>query len=352
MKKKVLLSFYNTSQIGGPSTAMRRIMNSNLCEKYEFREIVINEHLGKIIKPKVIIRLVREIRRERPDIIYFTGMQLHGFYMALSAWIAGFRKKTIMVVRGSSGDAMNVSGLFRFLFSRIIEPITCRLTYITHTVCIEMANNSIIKNNVKNFGGVIHNAAPIIDQCYSRKAFRSELNFDENDILLVYTGRIVEDKGIDVLLQAMVSLIDDIKLVLVGDGCIDQYKILSQKLGIEKRTFFLGKRNDVLEILAGCDIFVFPTFHENLSNSLLEACASGLPIIATNIGGNPEVICNGVEGYLIPSRNPDALVDAVNKMTMDKERMRRMGKSAKYKMETEFSQDNIYRKIDELFSTF
>ena len=352
MKKKVLLSFYNTSQIGGPSTAMRRIMNSNLCEKYEFREIVINEHLGKIIKPKVIMRLVREIRKEKPDIIYFTGMQLHGFYMALSAWIAGFSKKTIMVVRGSSGDAMNISNLFRFLFTRIIEPITCRLTYITHTVCIEMSNNSIIKNNVKNFGGVIHNAAPVIDQCYSKKDFRNELNFDEKDILLVYTGRIVEDKGIDILFQAMKYLNDNIKLILVGDGCIDQYKILSQELGIEERIFFLGKRNDILGILAGCDIFVFPTFHENLSNSLLEACASRLPVIATNIGGNPEVISNGVEGYLIPSRNPEALVDAVNKMIVDKERMKKMGELAKHKMETEFSQNNIYRKIDELFSTF
>lgn len=351
MKKKVLLSFYNTKQIGGPSTAMRRIMNSKLCEHYEFRQIVINEHLGKIIKPKVILRLMREIKKEKPDIIYFTGMQLHGFYMAFASWLAGFSKKTIMVVRGSSGDAMNVSKLFRFLFRKIIEPITCRLTYITHTVCQEMANNPIIKSNVKNFGGVIHNAAPIIEKNYSKNEFRNELNFKEKDVLLVYTGRIVADKGIDILLEAMTILDDSVKLILVGDGNIDKYKSLSQKTNIAHRTFFLGRRDDIFKILAGCDIFVFPTFHENLSNSLLEACASGLPVIATNVGGNPEVISDGAEGYLISPGNPNELANAINRMIQDKECMKRMGELAKYKMNTEFSQENIYEELNRLFTS-
>ena len=351
MKKKVLLSFYNTKQIGGPSTAMRRIMNSNLCERYEFTPIIINEHLGKIIKPRVIMRLVKEIRKEKPDIIYFTGMQLQGFYMALSAWLAGYSKHTIMVVRGSSGDAMNVSRFFIFLFRNVIEPITCRLTNTVHTVCLEMANNSIIQKNVKNFGGVIHNAAPVISQKYSRDVFRNELQISEDDILLVYTGRIIEDKGIGIMLQAMTRLSENIKLVLVGDGSVEQYKSVSQELGVASRTYFLGRRDDVSEILAGCDVFVFPTFHENLSNSLLEACASELPVIATEIGGNPEVITDGVEGYLVPAEDSEALVEAVNKMVGNRECMKKMGKAARHKMETEFSQENIYHKIDLLFST-
>lgn len=351
MKKKVLLSFYNTKQIGGPSTAMRRIMNSELCERYDFKPIVINEHLGKIIKLKVIARLVHEIREEKPDVIYFTGMQLQGFYMALSAWLAGYGKHTIMVVRGSSGDAMNVSRILIFLFRNIIEPITCRLTHITHTVCLEMANNPIIKKNVRSFGGVIHNAAPVIKQKYSRDTFRNELGASEDDILLVYTGRIIEDKGIGIVLQAMTRLGENVKLVLIGDGNVEQYKSVSQELGVASRTFFLGRREDVLEILAGCDVFVFPTLHENLSNSLLEACSSGLPVIATNIGGNPEVITDGVEGYLVSAKDSEALVEAISKMTGNREVMKKMGQAARYKMETEFSQKNIYHKIELLFST-
>lgn len=351
MKKKVLLSFYNVQQIGGPSTAMRRIMNSSLRERYEFTPIIINERLGKIIRLGVIKRLVKEIRTEKPDIIYFTGMQLQGFYMALSAWLAGYGKRTIMVVRGSSGDAMNVGHFFLFLFRNVIEPITCRLAHIVHTVCIEMANNIIIKKNVKNFGGVIHNAAPVIIKKYSREVFRNELQVNEDDILLIYTGRIIEDKGIAVLLQAMTGLGRNVKLVLVGDGNIEQFKSVSQNLGIASRTFFLGQRDDVLQILAGCDIFVFPTLHENLSNSLLEACASGLPIIATDVGGNPEVVSDGVEGYIIPPNDSEALAKAVQKMAGNRECMTKMGEAAKHRMRTEFSQENIYHEIDLLFSS-
>lgn len=349
MKKKVLLSFYNTKQIGGPSTAMRRIMSSELAERYEFVPIIINERLGKIIKPRVIMRLIREIRREKPDVIYFTGMQLHGFYMALSAWLAGYGKHTVMVVAGSSGDALNVGKVFLFLFRNIIEPLTCRLTHIVHTVCLEMANNPIIQKNVKNFGGVIHNAIPVISQKYERNALREELQASEDDVLLVYTGRVVEDKGIDYLLKAMVELDERIKLVVVGDGSLEQYKEMSRELGIDARSFFLGRREDVLQVLAGCDVFVFPTLHENLSISLLEACASGLPVVATDVGGNPEVIDDGVEGYLVPAGDSGALTEAIQNMAGNKELMRRMGEAARRKVETEFSQESIYHKTELLF---
>ena len=348
-KYKILLSFYNTHQIGGPSTAMSRLMNSKLSEKYDFAPITINERLGKIPRISVICKLVMEIKKEKPDVIYFTGLQLHGFYMALSAAVAGYKKRTIMVVRGSSCDAMNISKCSLFLFRNFVEPITCKLTEITHTVCLEIANNPIVKNNINIFGGVIHNAAPQLTKIYERESFRSEIGVTDDEILLVYTGRIVEDKGIHILIQAMKKQNFHIKLLLVGDGQIEKYKEMCKILEVSENVYFLGRRSDVFSILVASDIFVFPTFHENLSNSVLEACSIGLPVIATNIGGNPEIIRNGIEGILIPANNVEKLADAIQTLAEADELRKMMGKNAKKRMLEEFSQKIIYGSIEKLF---
>lgn len=346
---KVMVSFYNTKQVGGPSAAMNKLVCSKLSEKYDFVPIIINEHLGKFLKVKVVRRLASEIKAEDPDVIYYTGLQLQGFYIALAAKLAGYGNRTVMVVRGSSCDAMNVSLLFKFVFGNIIEPLTCRWTRITHTVCREMADNPIVKNNVVNFGGVIHNAAPLIHQRYKRDALHNEIGANNNEIVLVYTGRIIEDKGIGVLLDAMKSVGENIKLILVGDGAIENYQEKAKELRIDNRVLFLGRRNDVLDILSGSDIFVFPTLHENLSNSLLEACSMGLPVIASNVGGNPEVIRDGIDGLLVSAKNVDELVAAINKLSLDGTLRKTMGDNAKKRMETEFSQEKIFGQIEELF---
>lgn len=353
MKKKVLYSIYNSKKIGGPNNAMRRMANSFLSEKYEFIPLVLDDHLGKILRIPVLRRIIKEIKEKKPDVIYFTGMQLQGFYMAVACWLAGYRKKSIMVVRGSVCDAIDISGLNRFLFRWFIEPISVRLTGTTHTVCTEMANNPIVKDNVRNFGGVIYNAAPDVSgKLHPHEDFREEINAQPDEVLLVFTGRLHSDKGISYLIEALEGTDERIKLVLVGGGPHEeQFKEQAEKLNISDRVIFLGDRNDVIRILCGCDAFVFPTLHENLSNSVLEACAVGIPIVATEIGGNPEIIRDGVEGYLVPARDVDALRKAIITVSQNKELRMQLGKNAVERVNTVFSAKTIYTKLDKLFES-
>ena len=110
-------------------------------------------------------------------------------------------------------------------------------------------------------------------------------------------------------------------------------KISAESLESE-RVIFLGYRDDVIELLAASDVYVFPTLHENLSNALLEAATMRLPMIATNVGGNPEIIQDGCEGILVPLKDSEALKEAIEKLTVDKQLRAEMGKNAFAKMET------------------
>lgn len=350
-KIKVVLILNNPNALGGPTIAMRRISASFLSEKYDFFEIHITEKLGKIPRVSVIKRIARELKQINPDIVHVTGLQLHGFYGVLSARIAKI-KNILIVVRGSSCDAINISMISKMIFRKIIEPITIRLAKITYTVCNEMANNPIVKKNVKRFGGVIHNPALDINlNIFDSEKIRKELGFDKDDILVAYTGRIVEDKGLSFALDAFEEITNSkIRFLIVGSGVDEQFYKDKYKDLIEKRSvIFLGKRSDVLAVLSATDIYLFPTLHENLSNALLEACVMGLAVIATNIGGNIEVIKNEVDGILISPRDKDAIINAINDLSNNNKKREIFGERIQEKMKKEFSSVTIYNKLDELY---
>lgn len=350
-KRKVMVMMYNKTRLGGPSNAMKKIMASGLAEEYDFIPYYFVDKLGKIPKFNVIRKLAREVKRTNPDIIYFTGLQLQGFYVAMSCALAGYRKKTVMAVRGSSCDAINISKPFYFIFRHIIEPITLRLTEITHTVCTEMSEKKMLKDNMHKFGGVIYNMAPL-NMKDTEPISREELGVTNEDVVLIYTGRLIDDKGIPYLLKAMSETAHNQKLLLVGDGPhkID-YEKKCQELGILDRVIFLGNREDVFQLLAASDIYVFPTLHENLSNSLLEAGTMKLPMIATNVGGNPEVIDDGVEGILVKAESSDTLRDAIEELTVDSGKRKAMGEAAFRKMEKVFAPEVILAQIDKIFES-
>ena len=347
--RKVLVTIYNPSKVGGPNISMMSVMNSYLKNKYEFDTITISERLGKILKISVLKRLIHEIQEKKPDIIYVSGLQLQGFYMMLAATVAGYRKKCVLIVHGSACDAIRLSNFNRFIFRYILEPFSVRTAGTTYTVCEEMAMNPIVRNNCKRFGGVIHNAAPDVDPTLYGKDFRNELGLTDNDILLTYTGRVIEDKGISYLLEAMKGLPSNVKLAIVGDGVdMDNYISWTHNNSITN-VFFVGKRNDVMSILASTDIYVFPSLHENLPNSLVEACLFGLPVVSTNVGGNPEVIKDNYNGILVNPRSSIELKKAIERLINSKELRELMGRKGKEIIEKEFTQQTIYPKIDALF---
>jgi glycosyltransferase involved in cell wall biosynthesis len=114
---------------------------------------------------------------------------------------------------------------------------------------------------------------------------------------------------------------------------------------------FAGLRSDVPELLAGVTVSVLPSLTEGLSNTLLESLATSVPVVATNVGGNPEIVEHGSTGFLVPPRDAAALAGAVGALLSDPARAARMGEAGRRRVEEHFSLEAMVRKTERLYES-
>ncbi len=175
-----------------------------------------------------------------------------------------------------------------------------------------------------------------------------ELGIPDNIPLIGCIGRLEKQKGHRYLLEAFALLSKEnipSFLILVGTGSEkEQLEILSKKLGIESSIKFLGMRNDIPEILQIMDIFVLPSLYEGMSNALMEAMATGLPIIATNIPENKELIENEVSGILVPMKSSKKLAVALKRNINNPGKCTLIASIAKNTIMMRYSIDTISQK--------
>lgn len=353
MKKKVALHIIMPNQVSGPNTSNKRIAESWLNESYDFQFVTQNYHAGSRINFSLINDLKKQFEEINPDIIHLSGLQSSGFHAVVAAKLAGF-DKIIFTIRGFSGDVIKLSRFKRFIFNSFIEPLSLKLCLKFYTVCENASKKKIVKRYKEKYVGVIYNAAPKInfDSNESRKKIRKDLKVDNETFLVVVSGRMVYDKGISFILEAIKNnKKPKIKFVFIGAG--PYYDIIEnqyKELISNKKIYLLGNRDDVLEILTGCDLFLFATLHENLSNALLEAMAVGLPIIATNVGGNIEVVENEGNGYLINSKNSEQINECIEKISEDKVLHREFSAKSIKIIREKFTQEELYKNINNLYT--
>jgi glycosyltransferase involved in cell wall biosynthesis len=120
-------------------------------------------------------------------------------------------------------------------------------------------------------------------------------------------------------------------------------------LNLSTSVHFLGERSDVFDILSESDLFVLPSLSEGLSNVLLEAMVANLPVVATDIGGNPEVVQHGKTGLLIPPKDVDELTAAIMQILQSPDMACRFGHAGRTRVVTEFSLENMVRQTQDLY---
>ncbi len=153
---------------------------------------------------------------------------------------------------------------------------------------------------------------------------RAELGVESNEFLWVKVANLIPYKGHADLLQAFSKAHDKTsRLVLVGEdrGMQNTLWEQAQQLGLGERVMFLGRRSDIPQLLAAMDGYIMASHEEGFSNAILEAMAAGLPIIATDVGGNREALQDGKLGMIIPAHDPSAMSDAMN-LLMNDEKLR------------------------------
>lgn len=139
-------------------------------------------------------------------------------------------------------------------------------------------------------------------------------------------------------LVAAPALRERLRLVMVGDGPLRaQAAAVLQQAGMADLAWLPGERADVPEVMRGLDAFVLPSMAEGISNTILEAMASGLPVLATDVGGNPDLVAAGQTGLLVPAGDDDAMAAALLQWTADPAAATAMGRAGRARVEEEFS---------------
>ena len=161
----------------------------------------------------------------------------------------------------------------------------------------------------------------------SREEKRAQLNIAEDDILVLSVGELQKRKNHQAIIRAIAKLNNPhIKYILCGQGVLEnQLRTLVAKNNLDNQVSFLGYRQDIPEIMNACDIFAHPSIREGLGLASLEAMASGLPLITSNVQGVPDYVENGITGYMCGPRDVDAFAENLNTLTENKTLREKIG---------------------------
>ncbi|MCC6767262.1 MAG: glycosyltransferase [Deltaproteobacteria bacterium] len=187
-----------------------------------------------------------------------------------------------------------------------------------------------------------------------RAAAKAALGLDAATPVIGTVGRLEPRKGTATLIAAVHALGDagrTLAAVVVGDGPLrSEIERDVAARGLASRVRLLGDRADVREVLAALDAFVLPSRTEGMSNALLEAMAMGLPVVATTVGGNPEVVADGRSGLLVPAGDPDAMAAAVGRVLDDGALATRLGSAARRVVEERYGSRSMVRRLEAVYA--
>ena len=290
-------------------------------------------------------RLRRLYREEQPDVVHQVAMKpvLYGSVAALGLprtgvvnALAGLgylftnRRGIVAVVRAI------VLRMFRWLFARrstrLILQNTEDMALFGRELGVPEKNLRLIRGSgvdLAGFNPVEHGARkPVVAVMVAR------LLRDKGVLELVEASRILRQEGVPVRVQLAGGI--DRK----NPNSLSESEVSA--LQAEDVVDCLGHRDDIAAVYGRADIAVLPSYREGLPRSLLEAAACGLPIVTTDTSGCREVVADGVNGFLVPVRDPVALAEALRRLTKDAELRRSMGAASRLRAEQEFSQELIF----------
>ena len=341
-----MLAMKINGQNGGPFVSHRNIMNSSLKKKYNFIPLWI-PRARVLLNPIAMFKLVKSIKKVNPEFVQIAGLQLDGFLTMIVCKFAGV--KTVLAIHGSVQESMQIFGIKRWIIKNM-ERYTVKHSTFCYGVSDYVSSWEICKLSM-NYFGTIYNISQLED---SNDNIRQRLKLMKNDIIIVSTGRVEKEKGYDILLEIIKKLKNqnNIKFVISGEGTYrSELQAEIKRLGYEDRVFLLGYQKNITSVLNGADIFVICTKHETLCISLLEAAMSKLPLVATNVGGIPEIIEDSVNGYLVNNFDIDIFCEKIINLSKNSNLRKQMGKNAFRTINKKFNDNTILKKLDSLYQS-
>jgi len=256
---------------------------------------------------------------------------LRGFNPAIvQSWM---NRSTRFVPKGPWRRVGRLGGFYNLKYYKgRVEELVCN----TPAICDYCIENGWPAEKVAYIGNFI--PEPVPGWREGREETREALGIADNDCALMMAGRLHAVKGIDVAMRALARLPEHFVLLLVGEGpARGQLEALSRELGVDGRVRWVGWVDEVSTYAAAADVWLAPSLHEPLGNTVLDAWVHGLPVVASDTGGLAFLIQDGENGLLVPVGDANALADAVGRLWADGALLDRVVAGGKVKFEENFS---------------
>ncbi|HEY2384647.1 MAG TPA: glycosyltransferase [Terriglobia bacterium] len=323
-------------------------------KKIEALNIPVTEYpINSLYSPRMLRgqwRLARDLRRQHVQLVHAYGFYPNVFSIP-AARFAGC--VAVASVRDTGVFSSQVA------LKTLSQKTACRLA--DHII----ANSSAVKGWLTGLGlnenhiDVIPNGIALDGPPRRSLAFpiRRELGISTEAPVIAVVSRLNPRKGIEYFLHAAVTVADRFpaaRFLIVGGSADPAYKSSLEKLAgdlkLERKVKFTGERNDVRELLSEVTLAVLPSLSEGLSNSLLEAMAAGIPVVSTNVGGNPEVVQDDKTGFLVGAADPQALSDGIARIIESPDLGRQFGEAGYQRAAAHFSLRSTVQKTEDLYT--
>lgn len=202
--------------------------------------------------------------------------------------------------------------------------------------------------SVNGVGLDLNRFVPIDEE--EKTKIREKLHLSSEDIFAITVGNLIKRKNQTTLIEAIGKLKNShLHLFICGDGqCLDELKVKAKKMGISKQVHFLGFRKDVEKLCGAADMFLFASYQEGLPVAVMEAMACGLPIVASKIRGNIDLIDDGKGGYLVHPPNAEEFAKAIEAVLMNRKKWQQM-RTYNLKKIREYSKEKVMKQMAELY---
>lgn len=262
---------------------------------------------------------------------------------------AGLGLPLIVFSRGHTGENQRVS-LFETLemkavrFADAVAAVSDGCAQHLKRCGVKAGFTHVVRNAI--------NAERMTPHFASAEEKRKELGLGRDDFLIATAGRLSPEKAQVDLISAFAAIQPKhpmAHLLLAGEGPSRAELESRVEQSSVKNVHFLGFRRDMDAVMCAIDLFVLPSRTEGLPNVALEAFAAKKPVVATAVGGVPEVVEDGVSGHLVPPGRPDLLADAILRMLSDPERMRAMGQAGYERVKRDFTFEAQTEKLEAIY---
>jgi glycosyltransferase involved in cell wall biosynthesis len=286
-----------------------------------------------------LFRLFKLLRNEKPDIVqtYFPTSNSIGIVLARMAGV----KKTFSSRRDMGFNLTSID-IFQYRIANM---------FVTAVI----ANSNAVRKRAIQLEKIKPEKIHVIYNGLAMDAFeKNDRKLDDKEFIVVIVANLNREvKRVDLFVKACAIVhrqIPDVKFQVIGDGPLRKsLETLAKKIGLQSSIEFLGRRDDVPELLKKVSIGVISSDSEGLSNAIMEYMARGIPVVATNVGGNPELVLDGKTGLIVPPNDELAMAEAILKINQAPENVECMGMAGSKFIKDTFSIHTMIGKTDQIY---